>query len=364
MGPSRKNAAKLANLQKGRNASKDGNSDTKDTDLQLSDAQARIVELEAALSAEQVRNSAFKTALALAKDELALCTENHVAIAHFEELKAALSTERCRNADLEKALARAKNKIGILTENLAASQESTQKWYSELRNERKSRKRAYDAKMALEQKFDILQQAQTKSKESEKKLTANASHVVESLMHAEKENSALETELSSFMERSKLELEVARKDLSDTRNKLRRVQACLSRVQSKHANDTGPMRAKIKFMAKALKEKSTFSLLEKGVYTQEARNLFRLLVKCGCAKEYIDQVIQSVLKCAGVQTLGRVSRRTVSRVLVEGYIASQIQLGYEMSQNEGMYLYISYICLNFEQHFHSNDIQCRWYRPP
>jgi hypothetical protein len=35
---------------------------------------------------------------------------------------------------------------------------------------------------------------------------------------------------------------------------------------------------------------------------------------------------------------GSISQRTVSRVIIEGYIASQIQLGHEMKKAKGMQL--------------------------
>lgn len=301
MPPKKGTAAKLANLNQANATPKDS---CNDANLQenldrvsglLSDAHAQIIKLEAALSAEQHKN-----------------------------------------AYLAETLAHAQEKIVILTGNLAASQATVQKWYHQLRIERQARKRADTHKLTLGKKIAILEEAQTKSVESRKQLSANASHAIESLIHMEKHNSVLQAELFSCMERSKLELEVAKKDFSVVRRKLGRVQVCFSRAQQKYAKDSGPMQATVKSMTKALKAKSTFSLLEKGVYTPETCNLIHLLVKCGCAKEYVDQVIHGVLKCAGVKALGHVSRCTVSRVLVEGYIASQIQLGYEMTQTDGV----------------------------
>lgn len=86
---------------------------------------------------------------------------------------------------------------------------------------------------------------------------------------------------------------------------------------------------------KTFKAKTTHSLLHKGVYTEQTRNLVRLLVKAGCSKDSISEVIHAVLACAGIKSTGGISRRTVSRILVEGYIATQIQLGYEMMETDG-----------------------------
>jgi hypothetical protein len=58
------------------------------------------------------------------------------------------------------------------------------------------------------------------------------------------------------------------------------------------------------------------------------------LVKAGCSQEHVGQVITAVFKTAGISVKGDVSRRTISRVIMEGYFAAQIQLGYEMKHAE------------------------------
>ena len=60
--------------------------------------------------------------------------------------------------------------------------------------------------------------------------------------------------------------------------------------------------------------------------------MIRLLVQAGCSRDYVGQVIHAILKTAGISVYGSVSRRTVSRVIVEGYYAAQVQLGYEMTK--------------------------------
>ena len=96
--------------------------------------------------------------------------------------------------------------------------------------------------------------------------------------------------------------------------------------------------AMTKFRETLLKDKSAHNLLHKGVYTEETRNLIWLLVKAGCSKDYTGQVIFAVLKSAGITAIGSISCRTVSRVLVEGWVATQIQSGYEMLEAECQFL--------------------------
>src|SRR6266545_4510005 len=88
--------------------------------------------------------------------------------------------------------------------------------------------------------------------------------------------------------------------------------------------------------AKLLKEKSVHHLMNKGVFTEETRNVVRLLVRAGCSWNYINEVISAVLHSAGIDTIGTVSRPSVARILLEGYFAAQIQLGYEMQNAKCM----------------------------
>jgi len=94
------------------------------------------------------------------------------------------------------------------------------------------------------------------------------------------------------------------------------------------------IQVKVKACQQAIHEKSTHSLLHKDVYTQETWNLVHLLVKASRSKEYISAVITAILKSAGIMTKGSISYQMVSCILTEGYVASQIQLGFEMAEAE------------------------------
>ncbi|KAI0047122.1 hypothetical protein FA95DRAFT_1492966 [Auriscalpium vulgare] len=68
-------------------------------------------------------------------------------------------------------------------------------------------------------------------------------------------------------------------------------------------------------------------------YKPAMRALARLLVKSGCSQEHIGKAIIYAAKMAGVEIKGKgMSRRTVGRVIKEGGVASNIQLGYEISR--------------------------------
>ncbi|KAF8956376.1 hypothetical protein BDZ97DRAFT_1907224 [Flammula alnicola] len=91
-----------------------------------------------------------------------------------------------------------------------------------------------------------------------------------------------------------------------------------------------------KAKAQVTKEKTTFYLLKKGVYSNETRNLVRILVQANVSNKHIMGVIEAVLAAAGITAVGRIHPRTVSHIIKEGYIAACIQLGYEMQAAEAM----------------------------
>ena len=102
--------------------------------------------------------------------------------------------------------------------------------------------------------------------------------------------------------------------------------------QAKELQEKAVKRAK----EQVYKNRSAHKLLHKGVYTETTRSLIHLLVQLGCSKENVSKVIHAVLKTAGISVHGDVSRCTVSRVILEGYFAAQVQLGYEMEKAKSM----------------------------
>lgn len=92
---------------------------------------------------------------------------------------------------------------------------------------------------------------------------------------------------------------------------------------------------KLKLASKLKQPPLIKRLLHKGVYTTQAREIARLLVKSGCAERKIGKVIKSVGRIFGVEVEGNMSQRTVQRVILEGGIATDVQLGFEMSKVDG-----------------------------
>ena len=116
-------------------------------------------------------------------------------------------------------------------------------------------------------------------------------------------NEQLEMTISELLEGWAREKQIANEMLQECR---RKIQALQERCQH------SPEILK-KAVEKAQVERQKFSLIEKGVYTEEARELCRVLVHAGCSQELVGSVIDEVLAAAGISVVGsKMSQRTVA----------------------------------------------------
>lgn len=76
--------------------------------------------------------------------------------------------------------------------------------------------------------------------------------------------------------------------------------------------------------------------MRKGAYTPQARPLAHELVKAGCAQESVGSIIQLIARNAGISVKNQMTCCTVDRAIIEGGLAAQVQLGYELSQAKGI----------------------------
>jgi flagellar biosynthesis GTPase FlhF len=86
------------------------------------------------------------------------------------------------------------------------------------------------------------------------------------------------------------------------------------------------------------KSKARFGrVTQKGIYTAQARKLARMMVDAGCARGKVGTLMERVGKIFGVSIDRTMSRRTVSRAILEGGIAAKMQVAYEIGLNQGKY---------------------------
>jgi hypothetical protein len=254
-------------------------------------------------------------------------------------LEAELLAERSKSGQLQKLLDMEKKKTLHLNKALELEQAHSKDLYQKLRVEHRARQRGHVRKGELEDQIKFLRSVELKHADDLKHVKGKASKVVNTLLRAEKENSSLQKELAKCLERCKAEVERSKQMSHSAGKKLRETRMLAARLQKRcERATTGRERAIERARARAITQKSIHSLKEKGVFTEDTRALIRLLVKAGCSRKHIGTVIHAVLKSAGISAIGKISRRTVSRVVLEGYYAAQMQLGYEMQDAKSMYL--------------------------
>lgn len=78
-----------------------------------------------------------------------------------------------------------------------------------------------------------------------------------------------------------------------------------------------------------------FKTMNGRTYSAESRKMLRMLVASGCPRSKAGQILSQLAAQLGVKTGKTASRRTVSRAVLEGYIAAKMQLGYEIGQTTG-----------------------------
>ncbi|KAJ3765296.1 hypothetical protein FB446DRAFT_795198 [Lentinula raphanica] len=72
-----------------------------------------------------------------------------------------------------------------------------------------------------------------------------------------------------------------------------------------------------------------------GAYSNKACELAREMTATGCSREKVGRLIQLIGRTFGIDIKG-MSRRTVSRVIIEGWVASKVQLAHEIKNSEGV----------------------------
>ena len=254
-------------------------------------------------------------------------------------LESVLSDKVAACSELSLSLGETEMKAEEYLSQISEQKAQYQSLYKELRSERQRSKWEITKKGLLEHQIALLKAAALSHSHELKSASDNAYKAINSVLQLEKQNSSLKNKLSlcaqnlqEQMQACQNRLNAVQKQLSDSRSLSFKLKKCIDRA--KDVRD----RAVLKARQKQQRLSSVHHLLHKGVYTEKTRNLVRFLVKAGCSRHYINDVIHAVLKSAGVTAIGTISRTTVSRIITEGYIAAQIQLGYELGNAKSMYI--------------------------
>jgi len=253
-------------------------------------------------------------------------------------LEISLQAERQVVADLVQALQDEKQQFSQLSAKLDDATANYEECYHALRVERRAGQRGQQRKTVLEEQIKALKAMDLQKYDDIRRLTTKASEAIDAKFKIEKENVALQSELMGILKRCAADVTESQEKLKDAAVKLKASQreaSCLKKQFKCSAALTE--RAIQRAKTQAHKEYAVHDLFHKGVYKEDTRNLIRMLVQSGCSRQHVGEIIHAVLRVAGITVKGDVSRRTISRVIQEGYYAAQVQLGYEMEKAKSMF---------------------------
>ena len=240
--------------------------------------------------------------------------------------------------DLQNELNTSHDLINTLRTEISSLKSKNNDIYHQLRMERQRHKRATSKHGSMASQILLLKKADAISSAQLSKGLRNSADTITKLL---KMNEDLRTELSqsvaTWSSRTEALTEAAKSKLLFSDTRLKNAQKEISKLRKGFRRATQVKeRAVETAKAKVIQQKSVHRLSHKGIFTQETRNLVRLLSQSGCSASRINEIISAVLNTVGVTMVGIISRRSVARIIREGYFAAQIQLGHEMKMAESM----------------------------
>lgn len=248
-----------------------------------------------------------------------------VAVSQITHLENTLAEKDAAIMSLEARLTKSTQKCVNLQATASSWEVKYRSAYHDLRMRRQAEKRGLTKQEALQEQLDILQSSfdQT-SRDSERAVKV----LLEKNQNLQSELSKSMSEMAIHIHGWKAELDVSKTKLHSSKKELKNMKRSYQRAVKGKQNAVAIM--------KVQKEKSVFHLKKKGVFSEETRNLVRLLIKAGCSARYINDVIHGVFRSAGLKAVGNITRTSVARIVREGYYAAQIQLAYEMKKAQSM----------------------------
>ncbi len=241
-------------------------------------------------------------------------------------------------ADLQNDFNASQDLINTLRAEIVSLKSKNSDTYHQLRMERQRCKRAISKHGSMASQILLLKKADAISSAQLSKGLRDSAATITKLSRI---NEALRTELSqsvtTWSSRTEALTEAVKSKLSSSDTRLKNAQKEISKLRKGFYRVTqAKERAVETAKAKVIRQKSVHHLSHKGIFTQETRNLVRLLSQSGCSANRINEIISAVFNTVGITMVGSISRRSVARIIREGYFAAQIQLGHEMKTAESM----------------------------
>ena len=229
---------------------------------------------------------------------------------HIKELELALQEKDNKCIQLQHSLEKAKAKLLKLEAEAALWKLKHKNTYRELRTQRQKVNRGQERLDQLEVQVAMLKKAEEEATALYEKEEKQSNRALELL---QKENKGLQSELSTSLGKWTSELETSRSKLAGSFSKIKNLTKEHSHLQKSLARSK---KSKEKAIAavkdKLTKQLSVHHVKSKGVITEDTRNVVRILVNAGCSRNYISEVIYTVLKSAGITTVGTITRPSIT----------------------------------------------------
>ncbi|EIW73849.1 hypothetical protein CONPUDRAFT_78464, partial [Coniophora puteana RWD-64-598 SS2] len=241
-----------------------------------------------------------------------------------DELEKALENTTIVEGELGrkgKQLADTRNALKTVEKKLAKAVGRTKKISRKLQTSQQAMKRARALKNNAKAHLGVLQCSIIPSLHA-----ASALAVEREQLARISETAALRQDLQ-FNQQQQQEL---KQKLTTVQNKARQHQMRALRAVRTLATAQNKHHSKLSFRKSM--EQRLLGRGRHGTYSSRFRAIIRTLALAGCAQDSIGRVIRLLYRSVGVTLSKDVSQRTVSRTLLEGGIASQIQVAAEMEQ--------------------------------
>src|SRR6266511_1046598 len=258
--------------------------------------------------------------------------------AYAIQLKQQLTEQVQICTDLQNKLNTSHNLINMLHNEILSLKSKNSDIYHQLHMERQRHKCATSKHGSMASQILLLKKADAISSPRLSKGLRDSADTITNLL---KMNEDLRTELSqsdtTWSSRMEASTEAAKSKLISSDTRLKKAQKDISKLRKGfHWATQVKERAIETAKAKVIRQKSVHHLSHKGIFKEETRNLVQLLSQSGCSANRINDIISAVLNTVGITMVGSISRRSVARIIREGYFAAQIQLGHEMKMAESM----------------------------
>jgi hypothetical protein len=96
---------------------------------------------------------------------------------------------------------------------------------------------------------------------------------------------------------------------------------------------------------RARKKPQIYKLTHQGTFTAHARQLAWTMVGSGCSRAKVGPLMQKIGDIFGIKIPRAMSSRTVSRVVLEGGVAANMQIAFEASRNQGLHSVIFFFSM-------------------